>query len=343
MQRRELWFERPAELQAQMPPEIRGVARDGVRLLVSGANGHTHTTFAHLADYLQPGDLLVINRSATLAASLPAYGALGNFRLNLSTNYGHGVWLAEPRWSSSEPGPMPLTPGDTCTVNGATVRLLTPHPELPRLWFVQSDDNFCQLMDQVGAPIRYGYVTTPYPLAAYQTLFAKVPGSAEMPSAARPFTREVLTSLRQRGVQMAGLTLHTGVSSLEIETETVEAQPMYAEAFHVPAATARAVNRARQAGKRVIAIGTTVVRALESAWDGKAVCPARGFTRLYIHPQRGVHTVDGLVTGLHDPLASHLAMLYAIADPELIRSGYAEAVRAGYLWHEFGDSHLILP
>jgi S-adenosylmethionine:tRNA ribosyltransferase-isomerase len=163
-----------------------------------------------------------------------------------------------------------------------------------------------------------------------------------MPSAARPFTWRVVESLRVKGVRIAGLALHTGVSSLEVESEEVEDQPLFAEPFHVPLGTARAVNQARQAGKRVIAVGTTVVRALESAWNGEKVAPARGFTRHYVHPGRGVHTVDGLISGFHDPLASHLAMLYAIAGEEVIRSAYVEAVAHRYLWHEFGDSHLIL-
>jgi len=197
-------------------------------------------------------------------------------------------------------------------------------------------------MQQYGMPIRYGYVEQRQPLSAYQTLFSKLPGSAEMPSAGRPFTRRVLRSLQKRGVQLAGLLLHTGVSSLEVESEIVEEQPMYAEPFQVPIATARAVNQARQTGRRVIAVGTTVVRALESAWDGAAVRPRRGFTRLYMHTEQPVHVVDGLLTGFHDPLASHLAMLYAIAGKPLIRSAYHTAVEHSYLWHEFGDSHLLL-
>ena len=342
MQRTDLFFERPPSLQANQPPETRQLQRDEVRLLVTTAQGHTHTTFTHLAEFLEPGDLVVVNRSATLPASLPVSGEQGEFLLNLSTNYGDGVWLAEPRWSSSEPGPLPLTPGDRITVGDQSLQLLAPYPGLPRLWFVRTAADLCTLMHTSGRPIRYGYVTDPYPLVAYQTIFAKTPGSAEMPSAGRPFTRRVVQSLRQRGVTLAGITLHTGVSSLEIETEQVEAHPMYAEPFHVPVATARLVNATRQAGHRVIAVGTTVVRALESAWDGSKVCPARGFTRLFIHPERGVHVVDGLVTGLHDPLASHLAMLYAVAGRDVIQASYQEAVHHGYLWHEFGDSHLIL-
>jgi S-adenosylmethionine:tRNA ribosyltransferase-isomerase len=343
MDRTELFFDRPTALQATAPAESRGLARDEVRLMVSTPGGHTHAVFLDLAHYLEPGDLLVVNRSATLPASLPAVAAHGEFVLNFSTNYGDGLWLAEPRWSLSQPGPLPLEPSEMITIAGAEARLVAPFPRLPRLWYVQTEANVCQIMAQAGAPIRYGYIDVSYPLEAYQTVFARIPGSAEMPSAGRPFTPRVLAKLRARGVQLAGLTLHTGVSSLEVETETVEEHPLYPEPFHVPVGTARAVNRARSEGRRVIAVGTTVVRALEAAWDGDRVSPARGFTRRYIHPGQGIHTIDGLISGFHDPLASHLAMLYAIAGQDLIRSAYAEAVEHGYLWHEFGDSHLILP
>ena len=342
MQRDALYFERPAALQATMPPEARGLQRDEVRLLVSTPNGHLHSAFTHFADFLQRGDLLVVNRSATLPASLLAVGTHGPLLLNFSTNYGDGVWLAEPRWSSSEPGPLPLAPGETVRIDNLPIQMVTPHPGLPRLWFVRAAGDLCAAMQRHGTPIRYGYVEQPQPLSAYQTIFSKIPGSAEMPSAGRPFTQRVLHTLHERGIEIAGLLLHTGVSSLEIDTELVEAQPMYAEPFYVPRATARAVNRAKQAGRRVIAVGTTVVRALESAWDGAQIQSTRGFTRRYIHSGNPVHVVDGLVTGLHDPLASHLAMLYAIGGEALIRSAYAEAVANGYLWHEFGDSHLIL-
>lgn len=342
MQRADLVFERPPALQATAPPEVRQLERDEVRLMVTTPAGHSHTTFTHLAEFLEPGDLVVVNRSATLPASLPVVGAPGAFLLNLSTYYGDGVWLAEPRWSTSAPGPLPLTTGDQVTAGDADLHLVAPYPGLPRLWFVRTEADLCAMMQTRGNPIRYGYVTEPYPLAAYQTIFAKVPGSAEMPSAGRPFTKRVVQALRRRGIRLAGITLHTGVSSLEIETETVEAHPMYAEPFQVPTATAYLVNATRQAGQRVIAVGTTVVRALESAWDGEQVRPARGFTRLFVHPAHGVHVVDGLITGFHDPLASHLAMLYAIAGQEVIQGSYHEAVQQGYLWHEFGDSHLIL-
>jgi S-adenosylmethionine:tRNA ribosyltransferase-isomerase len=309
--------------------------------MVSTPEGHAHSRFRRLADHLRPGDLLVANTSATLPASLPAGGEWGPFLLNLSTEYGRYLWLAEPRWSPGAPGPLPVRPGDRIEAGGLQACFVSPYPGLTRLWFIRFEGDAKRAMAEWGQPIRYGYVEKPYPLSAYQTVFSRDPGSAEMPSAARPFTPRVLDSLRERGIGIAEVTLHTGVSSLEVEEEDVEAHPLYPEPFAVPASTADAVNVAKRDGRRVIAVGTTVVRALESAWDGARIRPARGFTRRYVHPGAGVRTVDGLLTGLHDPVTSHLAMLYALTGRDRIRSAYAEAVREGYLWHEFGDSHLI--
>jgi S-adenosylmethionine:tRNA ribosyltransferase-isomerase len=360
MKRAELIFNRPDHLAATTPAEVRGVARDSGRLLVTTPVGHTHSAFRDLASHFQRGDLLIVNDSATLPASLPARGAIGDFIVNLATDYGGGTWLVEPRASISQPGALPLSPGDRICMGAAddciAARLIAPYPGLPRLWFIHVDSDLRPVMAAVGAPIRYGYVRERYPLSVYQTVFADQTcgcGSAEMPSAAYPFTARVVESLTARGVQIAAITLHTGVSSLEVESDDVEAHSLYPEPFTVSARTAAAINAAKVDGRRVIAIGTTVVRALESAWDGVGVGvrAARGFTRAYIHPMRragqGVgraplHVVDGLLTGLHDPVTSHLAMLYALAGQDVIRAAYAEAVRAGYLWHEFGDSHLIL-
>jgi S-adenosylmethionine:tRNA ribosyltransferase-isomerase len=349
MKRAELEFERPQALQAASPPERRGLERDEVRLLVSTNRGHEHARFHDLPRFLAPGTLLVVNTSATLPASLPArHGALGPLLANVSTSYGNGLHLVELRKSVSEPGPLPVERGDSLEIAGLAGRLASPHPGLPRLWFLHIDGDLKRAMERTGQPIRYGYLEPPYPpIEAYQTLFARVPGSAEMPSAGRPFTPRVVDALRARGIGLAEVTLHTGVSSHEVEADEVEEQVLYAEPFEVPERTAEAVAAARREGRPVIAVGTTVVRALESALDGDdhgaRVRAAAGFTRLFIHPGRPVRSVDGLLSGLHDPLASHLAMLYAIAPRERVREAYAEAVLEGYLWHEFGDSHLLLP
>ena len=325
----------------QNPHPERGIAKDDIRLMVSSSNGHRHTNFRNIADYLNAGDVLVVNSSATLPASLPATGSIGQFRLNLSTNYGRGLWLTEPRWSSSQPGPLPLKKGEVITVGNIRGRVIAPFPKLNRLWFVQFEGCVSCNIKKLGQPIRYGYVENVYPLEHYQTVFAKVPGSAEMPSAAYPFTERVVDSLHKKGIQIADITLHTGVSSLEVEVDDVEEHPLYPEPFEIPEQTAKIVNQAHADGRRVIAVGTTVVRALESGWDGKQVKAASGFTRLYIHPKVGVNVVDGLITGLHDPVTSHLAMLYTVANEPLIKDAYREAIKEGYLWHEFGDSHLI--
>lgn len=338
-----LLFERPEHLQATAPPEQRNLNRNSVRLLVTTPEGNVHAQFDELDKFLMPGDLLVVNESATIPSSLPAEGSVGEFILNLATNYGDGLWLAEPRRSPSEPGQLPLSEGETILLPGLIGRLVAKYPGLERLWFVQLEGDLAAALAEHGAPIRYGYLDREYPLETFQTIFARVPGSAEMASAGRPFTQDLIDRLKGKGVKIAPIVLHTGVSSLEVDSEELEDQVMYPEPFEVPAETAQAVNDAKNEGRRVIAVGTTVVRALESAWDGEQVRPVSGFTRLYLHPGRTVQVVDGLLTGFHDPMASHLAMLYALAGEQLIRSAYTEAVESRYLWHEFGDINLILP
>ena len=199
-------------------------------------------------------------------------------------------------------------------------------------------DRVERYLERYGFPIRYGYVRRSWPSSYYQTIFATEPGSAEMPSAGRAFTPELITQLVARGVQFAPLLLHTGVASLE------DHEPPYEEFYRVPLETARLVNAARAAGKRVIAVGTTAVRALESVTDATGSAhPGEGWTRLVITPQRGIRAVDALLTGLHEPRASHLAMLEALAGIDHLRVSYGEALRERYLWHEFGDLHLIMP
>ena len=342
MKRAELVFERPERVFAHEPPEVRGHARDDVRLLVTRPDGHHHARFRDLSRFLGEGDLLVVNESAAIPASLPAEGRLGSILLNLCTRFRSDLWIAEPRWEAGKPGPLPIEPDEELRIGSATARLLAPYPGIPRLWFALADRPFESMIAERGGPIHYGY-TNAWPMDTYQTLFSRVPGSAEMPSAARPITPRIREQLERAGVLIAPVLLHTGVSSLEIDSETVEAQAMYPEPFSVSPETADAVNRAHANGGRVIAVGTTVVRALESAWTPEGLRARGGFTRLFVNPDRGIHAVDGLLTGFHDPVTSHLALLTAFLGIERVRDAYAEAIRAGYLWHEFGDSHLVLP
>ncbi len=224
---------------------------------------------------------------------------------------------------------------------GAAVRILARYRGSRRLWLAVFDTGALgldEVLARSGRPIRYGHVPQDWPLEAYQTVFGAIPGSAEMPSASRPFTPEVVERLTAAGVEVATVVLHTGVSSLE------GSERPYPEWFDVPAATADRINAVRQDGGRVVAIGTTVVRAVESSWrpDGRSHARS-GWTDLVVTPDRGVHLVEGLLTGWHEPEASHLLMLEAIAGPEALQLAYGAAVAEGYLWHEFGDTHLILP
>ena len=327
---------------ADRPPEDRGVERDGVRLLVSTPERDDLHTFSDLVELLRPRDVLVVNESATLAASLPARGEPGEFLLNLSTPYGPTLWVAEPRWASDRPGPLPLRSGESIEMAGIRGTWVARFPGIPRLGFVRSEGDLGAAMRTWGTPIRYGYAAREFPLEAYQTVFSRVPGSAEMPSAGRPFTPRLLRQLRENGVGIATIVLHAGVSSLEFGDVSPGVSPVFPEPFEVPPETVATILRARANCGRVIAVGTTVVRAIESASLSGTLRPARGFTRVYLGPHRPVRTVDGLITGFHEARSTHLMLLSAVVGESRLRRAYAVAAANGYLWHEFGDSHLLL-
>ena len=331
-------FALPAEREAHDPPEARGVARDGVRLLVSRrATGQvSHHGFRDLPGLLLPGDLVVVNDTGTLPAQVRAGRGLA---VHFSTPLPDGAWLVElraitdnisrPNGQGFPAQVIDLPAGAALTLEGKVTG---------RLWRARLSVAVVPYLLRYGIPIRYSYVNRDWPLASYQTVFSRKPGSAEMPSASRPFTAPVVTDLVARGVLITPLTLHAGVSSLEADEDP------YPEPYDVPPATARLVNHVRAHGGLVIAAGTTVVRALETAADDDGwVAPSAGWTSHVVTPQTGVRAVDGLLTGLHEPRSSHLRMLAAFAGPELLSSCYEAAITAGYLWHEFGDVHLLLP
>jgi S-adenosylmethionine:tRNA ribosyltransferase-isomerase len=337
-------FVLPERLEARATPEERGLARDDVRMLVArGADGRlTHARARDLPDFLHAGDLVVINTSATLPAALPARRADGTeLELRLSTplpGAPEDRWVVELR-KADDPF-RGARAGETLDLPaGAQARLEAPYLSGPRLWAarLQLPEPLMAYLARHGAPIRYRYVPETHPLADYQTAYALEPGSAEMPSAGRPLTPAVLTALVAKGVSVAPLILHTGVSSPE------RGERPYPERYKVPPSTARLVEATRRWGGRVIAAGTTVVRALETVARADGTVEAgEGWTALVVTPDRGVRAVDGLITGWHEPEASHLDMLHAVAGRRLIERSYVAALQAGYLWHEFGDLHLIL-
>jgi len=334
-------FTLPAELEAHDPPEARGLPRDGVRMLVSRtASGEiSHHRFRDLPGLLFPGDLLVVNTTGTLPAQVRAPGGNG-LAVHFSGPRPDGSWLVELRLIKdkiSRPN-GDGSPGQRIILPGGAVLTLEERVTA-RLWQARLSVAVVPYLLRYGIPIRYSYVPREWPLAAYQTVFAREPGSAEMPSASRPFNPSVVTELAARGVLIAPLTLHCGVSSLEADEDP------YPEPYDVPPATAALVNHVRARGGRVIAGGTTVVRALETAalGSGGPVSASAGWTTHVVTPQTGVSVVDGLLTGLHEPRSSHLRMLAAFAGPGLLSRCYEAAIGAGYLWHEFGDVHLLLP
>lgn len=335
-------FELPTGRVATAPP----TRRDGVRLLVARPGSIDHRVFRDLPGLLEPGDLVVVNTSATVAAALTAVHADGHASaVHLSTVLDDGTWVVEVRRVDGTGPDRTTTPGQVLSLPGGVDLMLgTGYPEpdepRPRLRRAVASPPVSVLgyLAAHGRPIEYGYLTGSYPLTEHQTVYADQPGSAEMASAGRPFTAELLTRLVARGVTVAPVVLHAGVSSAEAH------EPPMPERFTVSPDTARLVNSARAAGRRVVAVGTTVARALESAGDALGVVhPAGGWTDLVLSPDRPARVVTGLITGLHAPEASHLLLLEAVAGTELVGSAYEAALDGPYLWHEFGDSTLLLP
>lgn len=333
-------FEVPAGLDAAAPP----ARRDSVRLLVARPGALRHTRFSDLADELEPGDLVVVNTSGTLPAAVT--GTRGDGRavaIHFATALDDGDWVVEVRAAPDRAtGPVgDARPGERIALpDGVRLTLRAPHPAgQHRLWRanVPVEGGVPAYLWRVGRPIRYAYVPDPQPIEAYRTVFGRDPGSAEMPSAGRPFSTELVTELVTRGIGVAPVLLHTGVSSQE------PGEPPQPEPFRVGRHTARLVNATRRWGGRVVAVGTTVTRAIESAAapDG-TVRPAAGWTDLVLGPDRPARAVGGLITGWHAPGASHLDLLVAVAGRALVTDAYREAVQERYRWHEFGDSCLLL-
>jgi|SRR5829696_8094431 len=336
----------PEELEATEPPELTLGRRDAVRMLVSiGDEAPRPSTARALSTWLHEGDLVVVNTSATIPAAIDATTTAGQaVVVHLSTELPTGLHLVEVRRPATGGSTVP-DPGDhagesLALAGGGAVRVLGRMPGSRRLWVATLDlpVPLLEHLVRFGRPIRYGYVPDAWPISAYTNSFAREPGSAEMPSAGRVVTADVVTDLVANGIVVAPIVLHTGVASLEAH------EMPYPERYRVPAVTARLVNATHVAGGRVVAVGTTVVRALETAAapDG-VVHPGAGWTELVVTPARGVQVVDGLLTGWHEPAASHLQMLEAVAGRRALELAYGAALAAGYRWHEFGDVHLILP
>jgi S-adenosylmethionine:tRNA ribosyltransferase-isomerase len=335
-------FRLPEHSEASTPPEARGLARDEVRMAVVTPGGTWHEFVRALPDLLQPGDVVVVNTSATLPAAVDVERQGCSWPLHVSTQLDDGSWVVELRLPDGS-GPAEPREGEVLRLpGGVRLRVGAAYPsDQRRLWRatpLPAVDRAAYLTEH-GRPIRYPYVDGDWPLASFQNVYADRPGSAEMPSAGRPLTADLLVRLMARGIPVAPIVLHTGVSSQEAH------EPPQPEEFTVPEVTARLVNGTRASGRRVVAVGTTVVRALESASPAGRVVPTSGWTSLVLGPRRRARVVTGLLTGLHEPEASHLDLLEAVAG-RLVDRGYADVTDPAsphYLWHEFGDTMLLLP
>lgn len=331
---------------APAPAEWRGVPRDQVRMLVGTPDRIDHARFNELPDFLGPGDVLVVNTSATVPGQMDATLNGRPVVAHLAHHLDDGSRVLEIRTApDADRAVLDAAPGDRLRLGDVTLMLAEPWPggrpssptgEGNRLWRVTVDGDLDSALEQNGRPITYGYLDRPYPLEAYQTVFAKTPGSAEMASASRPFTSDVVARLVSAGVVFAPVVLHTGFSSQEA------GEAPGPEWYGVPTTTAAVVNAARAEGGRVIAVGTTATRALESSVEDGKVVASLGWTERVVTPEHPPQIVDGLITGWHDPMASHLLLVESVAGADLTQRAYDAAVDRGYLWHEFGDSALLL-
>lgn len=348
-------FSLPSELEASAPPEARGLRRDQVRLMVSNYSTDQvrHNRFYHLDKYLDEGDVIVINTSRTRNSALLALREDGTaVELHLSTHFDDDLWTVEVRAmdelgktkhleDAREGESLRLPDAASATLQGPYISDCVDNSKPSEtLWMAEVHFSYPvdDYLERHGFPIRYNYVKDKWPLEYYQTVFATEPGSAEMPSAGRPFTSRLLKRLQAKGVQIAPLILHTGISNMDTH------EPPYKEFYRVTPEAAQIVNEARASGHRIVAVGTTAIRALETVTNGVGRTHAgEGWTCLVITPQRRLRAVNALITGMHEPDASHLAILEALAGQSHIKLAYDEALRKGYLWHEFGDLHLIIP
>jgi S-adenosylmethionine:tRNA ribosyltransferase-isomerase len=302
-----------------------------------------HETFSGIDRHLRAGDVLVVNTSATVPAAVTARTEDGSLvKAHFASPTAAGLWTVEVRIPLEGGGTAPSPDLSAQTLRlpaGVRLHLLARSPRTPRLWVaaVENPRDVLSYLTAHGEPIRYSPGPS-WPLADYQTVFATEPGSAEMPSAARPFTPELVTRLISQGIAIVPIVLHAGVSSFE------EGESPGEERYHVSPATASVINAMRASGGRIIAVGTTVVRALESVVDDNGtVHPGSGVTDVIVSPQSGVRSADGLLTGWHEPRSSHLRLLEAFVPKSQLEAVYEEARVNGYLWHEFGDELLILP
>ncbi|GHI00454.1 S-adenosylmethionine:tRNA ribosyltransferase-isomerase [Neobacillus kokaensis] len=335
-------FYLPDELNASHPPEKRGIRRDHVRMMVldrsSGAVRHDH--FFHLDHYLEPGDMLILNNSRTIPAVLQAEWVSNTGLLTPKVEVRLARRKRDNTWEALIAA-VPVNIGDKLIFPPDLSATVVSEKENSPLKVIQFSRKGADLFNRIyalGEPVRYEYIQHPWDLDYYQTVFASHPGSVEMPSAGRAFSWELLFKLKQRGIGVDFIQLHTGLSYL-LDDNWHQSPEENEEEYHISEQTMEQILQTKAAGKKVIAAGTTVVRAIETAAKNGVLS---GMTNLYIHQDSPLKIADGILTGFHEPLASHLDMLSAFISQQNLLHAYNQAIEAGYLWHEFGDMNLII-
>ncbi|HEX7064086.1 MAG TPA: S-adenosylmethionine:tRNA ribosyltransferase-isomerase [Bacillales bacterium] len=336
-----LTFKLPESLNAISPAEHRGIRRDHVRMMVINRenNRTSHDHFHHLGHYLKSGDLLVLNNSRTIPAVLHAEVQRNGKRIAEEIEIRLAHRKSDAEWQVVHKG-KDVKIGD-CIIfsDRLSAVVIRTEESFTILRFSLSGISLYNEIYTLGEPIRYSYIKEKWGLDDYQTVYGSVPGSVEMPSAGRPFSWEMLLALRKQGIRLAFLTLHTGLSDL---LDGREGAHINTEEYILPAETVEAVKKTKTEGGRVIAVGTTVVRTLETAANAGKLAPSSGWTDLYIHEKYPLRITDGLITGFHEPEASHLDLLSAFLDKDRLYDNYQRAIVEKYLWHEFGDINVII-
>lgn len=319
-----------------------------------GTGQMSDTTVGNLGRFLRAGDLVVVNDAATLPGSLAGRSAEGApIEARLAQPLGENRFLAllfgagdHRQRTEDRPPPPPLGEGAVLSFGPeltAVIERVSPlSARLVEIAFLSRGASLWAALYRHGRPVQYAYVPAPLALWDVQTRYASRPLSAEMPSAGRPLAWELLLDLARRGVRLAQVTHAAGLSSTG--DPALDARLPLPEHFEIPEATARAVQETKARGGRVVAVGTTVTRALEGAalLGGGALRAGSGVTDLVLGPGHVRAVVDGLFTGMHEPTESHFRLLGAFAPEAVLARAHAHAEAAGYSTHEFGDSMLIL-
>lgn len=351
-------FRLPQRLIAKAPPDVRGERRDHARLVV--LDRHTqraeHRRFDELGDYLRAGDVLVVNDSMVMQDELVGETRDGPATVILCGQHRDG-WhvIIEPKARAKR--------GAVVRVAGGALRVLLRKPvRVDGMWLARMtttaaarEASLAELIERHGMRHAENLAALGARRQSYQNVYARKPGSLEVPSAGLHFTPELLARLQDAGMVVAPITLHVGLTEMgayrHIRAAEVEDHSMTAEWYEVPPATARAINAAHRRDNRVVAVGTTVVRTLETVAvepragrDGRVatVKAGSGWTDLYLRPGHRFRIVDLMLTNLHQPRSSHLVLVAAFAGAELVTRTYRELIRARYSFDLFGDSMLLI-